>query len=192
MAGWGRSGWDNWRGNRSGERWGDSGGGSSSGETFANRTDEVGQVAGSAASGSVQPRDIPSSGDDRPQPRRGDWVQARGERSRIVLKFYSAPPNPGGHEIDAIADVRPHQYIGPVHEVVDNGVFVSVCVPHPVTGWLAWMNIWSCTRGRGVHYARLVSDEKLASWRRQGWSNEYVDGSLVWLGLTPASHPADW
>ena len=132
MAGWGRSGWDNWRGNRSGERRGDTGAGSSSGETYANRTDLVGQVAASA---------VRWSDDDRPHPRRGDWVQARGERSRIVLKFYSAPPDHGGYEIDARADVRPHQYIGPVHDVADNGVFVSVCVPHPTTGWLAWMNI---------------------------------------------------
>ena len=139
MAGWGRSGWDEWRGNRSGERWGDSGGGSSSGENFpacrtgtrycricgclepfANRTeeccwqvhgktckfddetavaldevgqvagsavsrsvDELGQVAGSAASRSVQPRDMQwSSDDNRPRPRRGDWVQARGSAPR--------------------------------------------------------------------------------------------------------------
>ena len=95
-------------------------------------------------------------------------------------------PGPRRNQIDARADVRPHQYLGPVHDVVDNGVFVSVCVPHPTTGWLAWMNIWSCTRGRGVHYACLVSDEELASWRRQGWSDEYLNDSIVWLG------PADW
>ena len=171
---------------------GDSCGGSSSGEPFANHTDEVGQVARSAASRSVQPRHKWWLDDVRPQPRRGDWVQAMGERSTIVLKFYSAPPDHGGYEIDACADVRPHQYVGPVHDVVDNGVFVTVCVPHPTTGWLAWMNIWSCTRGRGVHYAYLVSEEKLEIWRRQGWSNEYLDDSMVWLGLTPASHPADW
>ena len=155
MAGWGRSGWDNWRGNRSGERWGDSGGGSSSGETFANRTDEVGQVAGSAASGSVQPRD-----DVRPQPRRGDWVQVKGEHPTVVMKFYSTAPYHGGSQIEG--HTFPNQYLGPVHEALDLPFFVRVSLPHPATGHLVWISIWSCTHDRGVHYAHLVSKDMLA------------------------------
>ena len=133
------------------------------GSAASRSVDELGQVAESAASRSVQPRAMWSD-NNRPRPRRGDWVQALGQG--------------GGHEIRFGASytyVRPHQYLGPVHDVDDTPGFVSVCLPHPKTGQLAWMNIWSFTRGRGVHYARRVSNEELASWLRQGVRNEFQD-----------------
>ena len=114
----------------------------------------------------------------RPTPRRGDWIEAKGASSRIVLKFYSAPPK-RGIEIEAHTYVNPHQYIGPVHDVEDSVEFVSVRLPHPTTGELAWMNIWSTRRGPdtpgGVHYAYRVPDWRLAAWLRQGFRNEYQD-----------------
>ena len=116
----------------------------------------------------------------RPTPRRGDWIESRGANSSIVLKFYSAPPgHGGGDEIDVLTHVGPHQYLGPVHDVDVSKHFVSVRLPHPTTGELAWMNIWSTRRGPdtpgGVHYAHVVPDWRLAAWLRQGFRNEYQD-----------------
>ena len=65
------------------------------------------------------------------------------------------------------------------HDVDDSKHFVSVRLPHPTTGELAWMNIWSTRRGPdtpgGVHYAYRVPDWRLAAWLRQGFRNEYQD-----------------
>ena len=115
-----------------------------------------------------------------PTPRRGDWIESKGANTNIVLKFYSAPPgHGGGDEIDVPTHVGPHQYLGPVHDVDDSKHFVSVRLPHPTTGELAWMNIWSTRRGPdtpgGVHYAFIVPDWRLAAWLRQGFRNEYQD-----------------
>ena len=102
---------------------------------------------------------LPVTGAERPSPRRGDWIEIMGS---IVLRFYSAPVGRGGgRKIVVLPD--PHQYIGPVHDVDDSYLFVSVLVPHPTTGGLAWTNIWSCLRGHGVDYALLVPDEVLSS-----------------------------
>ena len=93
------------------------------------------------------------------------------------MKSYLAPPRIGGCEID-VPRVGPHQYIGPVHDVDDSKYFVSVRLPHPTTGELAWMNIWSTRRGPdtwGVHYAFIVPDWRLAAWLREGFRNEYQD-----------------
>ena len=115
----------------------------------------------------------------RPTPRRGDWIESRGANSSIVLKFYSAPPGHGGGDEIDVPRVGPHQYLGPVHDVDDSKHFVSVRLPHPTTGELAWMNIWSTRRGPdtpgGVHYAFIVPDWRLAAWLRQGFRNEYQD-----------------
>ena len=113
-------------------------------------------------------------GDARPWPCRGDWLQARGQGSSIVVKFYTLPCGLRGTEIPSI--VSPSQYFGPVHAVDQSHYFTSVQVPHPnQPDLLAWMNIWSCIRGRGVHYARIVPDEILATWLRDGFQNLYLD-----------------
>ena len=115
----------------------------------------------------------------RPTPRRGDWIESRGANSNIVLKFYSAPPGHGGGDEIDVPRVGPHQYLGPVHDVDDSKHFVSVRLPHPTTGELAWMNIWSTRRGPdtpgGVHYAFIVPDWRLAAWLREGFRNEYQE-----------------
>ena len=115
-------------------------------------------------------------GSERPRPRRGDWIEAKGASSRIVLKFYSAPPK-RGIEIEAHTYVNPYQYLGPVHDVEDSAEFVSVRLPHPTTGKLVWTNIcsWSCTKARGGDYAFVVADERLAAWLREGFRNEFLD-----------------
>ena len=112
-------------------------------------------------------------GSERPRPRRGDWIETKGAAPRIVLKFYSAPPGQGGgDELDA-PRVGPNQYLGPVHDVDDSKYIVSVLLPHPTTGELAWLNIWSARRR--AHDAFIVPDWRLAAWLRQGYNNDYQD-----------------
>ena len=121
-----------------------------------------------------------------PCPVRGEWIQAKGPSSKVVLKFYSAPPRIGGYELDA-PRVSPHQYIGPVHDVDNCGGFVTVLVPHPTTGQLAWTNIWRVKAdvdgfreydgaGCGSDVAHLVSNDALASWFRHGFENMFQKG----------------
>ena len=117
----------------------------------------------------------------KPSPKVGDWLQANGPRSEIKLRFYSHPPlallidddGPivGRYESDEYeAEVQPWQYIGPVHLVSqDHDSFVSVLVPHPQDGHLAWLNIW----GHGVKYCRIVSENTLADWFREGFRNAF-------------------
>ena len=115
---------------------------------------------------------------NRPSPKVGDWLQAKGPNSDIKLKFYSHPPivlsmcnDPRfrSHEYDA--EVQPGQFIGPVHLVCqDHHSLVSVLVPHPQSSQLAWMNIW----GYGIKYCRIVTDDTLACWFRQGIRNTFA------------------
>ena len=119
----------------------------------------------------------------RPTPRRGDWIESRGANSSVVLKFYSAPPGHGGGDEIDVPRVGPHQYLGPVHDVDYSDGFVSVLLPHPTTGELAWTNIWSNNKGRGVDYARLVPDEALARWLRHGFQNEYMVSETCPCGM---------
>ena len=115
----------------------------------------------------------------KPSPQIGDWLQAKGPWSKIVLKFYSSPPlvllleHYHGRRflsIEMDAEVQPWQYIGPVHLVSeDHHDFVSVLVPHPQSGLLNWVNIW----GFGQPYCHIVSDNVLADWCRQGFHNMF-------------------
>ena len=128
-----------------------------------------------------------------PCPVRGDWIQAKGEWSKVVLKFYSAPPRIGGCEID-VPRGNPHQYIGPVHDVDHCAGFVTVLVPHPTTGQLAWTNIWRAKAdkdgyylGYGSDFAHLVSNNVLASWFRRGFENQFQvwpeNGLALWVEM---------
>ena len=109
----------------------------------------------------------------RPTPRRGDWIESRGANSSIVLKFYSAPPGQGGGDEIDVPRVGPYQYLGPVHDVDDSKDFVSVRLPHPTTGELAWLNIWLARRR--AHDAFIGPDWRLAAWLREGFRNEYQE-----------------
>ena len=77
----------------------------------------------------------------RPEPCRGDWIQARGPRSKVKLKFYTAPFS----QITRTAvpgSVNPNAYVGPAHDVDHSDMFTSVQVPHPDDKrLLVWMNI---------------------------------------------------
>ena len=65
----------------------------------------------------------------RPEPRRG-WIQARGPRSKVKLKFYTAPfSQMTGTEVRG--RVSPNAYVGLVHNVDHSELFTSVLVPHP-------------------------------------------------------------
>ena len=113
---------------------------------------------------------------------RGDWLQARAPRGaeQVRMPFWTLPPGDqgSGSSVEILAVVFPFQFIGPVHAVEQSDYFCSVLVPHPMTFWpmLAWMNIWSCCGGSGVHYAHIVQDAVLATWFRDGWQNVYWDG----------------
>ena len=104
----------------------------------------------------------------RPTPRRGDWIESKGANTSIVLKFYSAPPgHGGGDDIDVPTHVGPHQYLGPVHDVDDSKHFVSASLPHPTTGELAWMNIWSTRRGPDTLVVCITRlSPQIGGWRR--------------------------
>ncbi|MDA8583497.1 hypothetical protein N9L68_04670 [bacterium] len=129
---------------------------------------------------------------------RGDWIHTTGPLSKVVLKFYSAPPRIGGYELDA-PRVSPHPYIGPVHDVDHSGGFATVLVPHPTTGQLAWTNIWRVKAdvdgiweydgaGCGTGFAQLVSNNVLASWFRHGFENPCQvwierNGVAIWADM---------
>ena len=121
---------------------------------------------------------------ERVNPRRGDWAQARGEGSAIELKFYTLPPcdpaQPRDGDESQSTEIPstyfPTQYFGPVHKVAQSQFFTSIQVPHPnQPDLLAWMNVWSCWRGEGVHYAHIVPDRILATWLRDGFQNLFLD-----------------
>ena len=106
---------------------------------------------------------------------RGDWYRARGPRSSIVLKFYTAPPNVGGDQICG-GRVRPNSFLGPVHQICNaDPELVAVLVPVP---WeptlLGWLNVWG-NRDGGADYALRLCDEELDDWRRGGWVNQFID-----------------
>ena len=64
-----------------------------------------------------------------------------------------------------------------MHDVDYSAFCVSVQVPHPKSGELAWVNIWSSSQGKGVHYAFLVPDEEFALWFRRGLRHEFQDSA---------------
>ena len=110
----------------------------------------------------------------RPEPRRGDWIQAKGPRSKIKLKFYTAPRMRG---TEVSGSVNPNAYIGPVHDVDHSDMYTSVQVPHPIDkSLLVWINIWTL-RGSDscpVMFAHVVKDTELASWFRRGFHNVFT------------------
>ena len=127
--------------------------------------------------------DVPCSDLRRPEPCRGDWIQARGPRSKIKLKFYTAPfSQRTGTEVPG--RVSPNAYVGPVHDVDHTDLFTSVQVPHPDDeNLLVWMNIWTARGSHSgpVHFAHVVQDMELLNWFRQGFQNVFhiaVDADL--------------
>ena len=111
----------------------------------------------------------------RPTPCRGDWIQARGPRSKVKLKFYTAPfSHRTGTEVPG--SVSPNAYVGPVHDVDHSDMFTSVQVPHPDDKHLlVWMNIWTArgSNSSPVNFAHVVKDEELLNWFRQGFQNVF-------------------
>ena len=126
----------------------------------------------------------PSPDPWRPEPRRGDWIQARGPRSKVKLKFYTAPfshmrlsergdATPIGTQVPG--SVSPNGYVGPVHDVDHSDMFTSVQVPHPDDKHLlVWMNIWTITARGSVLFAHVVTDTELANWFRQGFQHVFI------------------
>ena len=119
----------------------------------------------------------------QPSPAVGDWLRVKGPGSEIKLKFYSRPPlvmlledgsRYGSCEYDV--EIYPRQYLGPVHLVSrDHHNFVSVLVPTPPSGKLAWVNIW----GYGVSYCHIVKPYTLADWFRKGIRNVFQPAGEV-------------
>ena len=114
-----------------------------------------------------------------PDVERGDWLRARGPRTKIRLKFYVWPPS-----VRAAAELQtayePGQYFGPVHAVEVTDRFVSARVPHPQhRELLVWTNVW--TSGdfweTSTAFCFRVPPRDLASWMAAGWENRYVDES---------------
>ena len=131
----------------------------------------------------------------KPSPHVGDWLQAKGPWSKIVLKFYSNPPLVllldavrRFESIEIDSEVQPWQYIGPVHLVSqDHPNFVSVLVPHPQIGLLTWLDIW----GLNKPPCHIVSDNVLAAWFRKGFHNMFRPESDISAERAKLRH-AQW
>jgi hypothetical protein len=78
-----------------------------------------------------------------PMIERGDWLKTFGRPTSVRLKFYTDAP-PHGRAIPLPIPLGQNYYIGPVHGVARCGEFLTVVVPHPVTGQLVFCNIWTC------------------------------------------------
>ena len=92
---------------------------------------------------------------------------------------------------------------GPVHKVddtLDEGGFISVLVPPPLCkvpreDWetfpdLVWINIFTNRRGSRVvrhHYCTVVAEAEVASWRRLGWKDVWIETGIPGGWANPAS-----
>ena len=116
---------------------------------------------------------------DPPSVFAGDWLQTFPWRSERALKFYDAPPDPGGNEVEW--EKRRNFYVGPVHVHFVTGHFLTVVVPHPEQPWrLVWCNVWTCAPHwengpwKSMPFCRIVSGAEREAWAANGWENEWI------------------
>ncbi len=87
-----------------------------------------------------------------PNVERGDWLQTKGQHSKVALKFYDAPPM-AGKEVHWRE--CPNFYIGPVHDVAVHGHFLTARVPHPDQPATDWC---TATFGLANHTEMAIGD----------------------------------
>ena len=106
-----------------------------------------------------------------PYVERGDWLQTKSWRSAIRLKFYDAPPEEIGQQIDW--HHRPDFYVGPVHDVSRGDYFLTVTVPHPWhPDFLVHCNVWKTASGRDRKPTQFCKIVPRDHWR--GWGNTFI------------------
>ena len=116
-----------------------------------------------------------------PMIRRGDWLKTFGRPTSVRLKFYTDAP-PHGRAIPLPIPLGQNYYIGPVHGVARCGEFLTVVVPHPVTGQLVFCNIWTCyprsqKHWQPIRFCEIVKSSQdecgVKGW--EGWENWFQE-----------------
>ena len=112
---------------------------------------------------------------------RGDWLKTFADPTRERLKFYTDAP-PHGRAIPLPIPLGQNYYIGPVHGVARCGEFLTVVVPHPVTGQLVFCNIWTCyprsqKHWQPIRFCEIVKSSQdecgVKGW--EGWENWFQE-----------------
>ena len=140
----------------------------------------------------LYPRQLPTIMEESPrrlpmphhcQPRRGDWIQQRGDgrwKSSVETVFYTHHHGhrPTGERVEDLGIVQGQGlYMGPVHAVHYGQEFIAVQVPHP-NRWfeLVWTNVYAFQSRVDYHF--VVPKSVLDGWYQKGWVNEFLDEQL--------------